>query len=195
MSTIAYYDQHSQDFFESTVNVDVSELYQVFLSNLPTNSRILDAGCGSGRDSKAFINMGFSVKAIDASVELAKIASEYIGQNVTVCNFDQLDLTMSFEGIWACASLLHVQASALPNTFAKLASTLVTNGVFYCSFKYGVQERTHNGRFFTDADESLLEQWIQGSGLHIKHTWITTDVRPCRENEKWLNAILIKTSK
>ncbi|MGI2169914.1 class I SAM-dependent methyltransferase [Shewanella sp. MF05960] len=195
MSTIEFYNQHSQDFFASTVNADVSELYHAFLSQLPVNARILDAGCGSGRDSKAFIQLGFEVTAIDASVELAKAASDYIGQKVTVCTFEQIDPTLIFDGIWACASLLHVEASALPNTFSTLASTLVSNGVFYCSFKYGVQERTHNGRFFADADESLLEQWIQGSGLHIKHTWVTTDVRPDRANEKWLNAILIKTVK
>lgn len=195
MSTIEFYNQHSQDFFASTVNADVSELYHAFLSQLPVNARILDAGCGSGRDSKAFIQLGFDVTAIDASVELAKAASDYIGQKVTVCTFEQIDPTLIFDGIWACASLLHVEASALPNTFATLASTLVTNGVFYCSFKYGVQERTHNGRFFADADESLLKQWIQGSGLACKQTWVTTDVRPDRANEKWLNAILIKTVK
>ncbi|WP_350433267.1 class I SAM-dependent methyltransferase [Shewanella sp. H8] len=195
MSTIAFYDQHSQDFFESTVNVDVSELYYAFLSNLPTNARILDAGCGSGRDTKAFIQMGFNVTAIDASAELAKVATDYIGQHVTVCTFDQIDPTLTFDAIWACASLLHVDASVLPDTFTHLANTLVDNGAFYCSFKYGIQDRTHNGRFFTDADESRLQQWLKNTGLIIKHTWITADARPDRENEKWLNAILIKAVK
>ncbi|MDD8058427.1 class I SAM-dependent DNA methyltransferase [Shewanella metallivivens] len=195
MSTIEFYNQHSQSFFDTTVNADVSELYQPFIECLQQNARILDAGCGSGRDSKAFIEMGFTVTAIDASSELASAAAKFIGQPVLVCRFDEIDKTNQFDGIWACASLLHVEANALPSTFATLASTLVANGVFYCSFKYGVQERTHNGRSFTDANESLLQQWIQGSGLHIKQTWVTTDVRPGRENEKWLNAILIKTSK
>jgi SAM-dependent methyltransferase len=195
MSTIAFYDQHSHDFFESTVNADVSELYQAFVALLPANARVLDAGCGSGRDSKAFTQLGFNVTAIDASAELAKAASDYIGQHVTVCTFDEIDTSLQFDGIWACASLLHVEASALPNTFEILANSLVNGGVFYCSFKYGDQERIHNGRFFTDANESLVEQWIQQTGLMIKQTWVTTDVRSGRENEKWLNAILIKTLK
>lgn len=192
MSTIAFYNQHAQDFFDSTVNVDIKELYQPFLSQLPVNGRILDAGCGSGRDSKAFIQLGFEVTSIDASAKLAEAASKYIGQEVTICTFDQVEPTQTFDGIWASASLLHVEACALPDTFSHLASTLVENGLFYCSFKYGEQERTLNGRFFSDADESLLKQWIQGSGLICQHTWVTTDARPGRENEKWLNAILIK---
>jgi SAM-dependent methyltransferase len=195
MYTIAFYDKYSQGFFESTVNADVCELYQAFVAQLPAKARVLDAGCGSGRDSKAFIQLGFNVAAIDASAELAKAASDYIGQHVTVCTFDDIDPSLEFDGIWACASLLHVEASALPNTFAILVKTLVDGGVFYCSFKYGDQERTYNGRFFTDADESRLQQWIQQTDLMIKHTWVTADVRPGRENEKWLNAILIKTLK
>ncbi|MCT8986482.1 class I SAM-dependent methyltransferase [Shewanella phaeophyticola] len=192
MSTIEFYDTNSQSFFDSTVNADVSELYHPFIQHLPLGARILDAGCGSGRDSKAFIEMGFKVTAIDASRELVKAAAELIGQPVLVCRFDEIDKTEQFDGIWACASLLHVEANTLPATFLHLASTLVANGVFYCSFKYGDQERVHNGRFFADANETLLLQWIEHTGLSIKQTWITTDVRPGRENEKWLNAIFIK---
>jgi SAM-dependent methyltransferase len=195
MSTIEFYDQHSQDFFESTVNADMSELYQPFVHHLSSGSCILDAGCGSGRDSKAFIGLGYNVTAIDASAQLAKAASKYIGQSVSVCQFEQLEQQPRFAGIWACASLLHVAATDLPNTFAILANTLVDGGVFYCSFKYGDQERTHNGRFFTDADESRLQQWLQQTNLVINQTWVTADVRPDRENEKWLNAILIKAIK
>lgn len=192
MSTIEFYNKHAQDFFESTVNVDISELYQLFLSMLPARARILDAGCGSGRDSKAFIKLGHEVTSIDASEELARVASEYTGKTVNVCRFDQIDTNLRFDGIWASASLLHVEASALPSTFARLAQNLDDGGVFYCSFKYGQEERTQNGRFFSDANESLLKAWLHSSALLCKHTWITTDARPGRENEKWLNAILVK---
>lgn len=196
MSTIEFYNTNSQEFFDSTVNVDMIELYQPFVTRLPKKGRVLDAGCGSGRDSKAFINMGYKVTAIDASIELAKTAATYLGQLVHVCQFEQIDtLEQQFDGIWACASLLHVNASNLPQTFTKLADTLVDNGVLYCSFKYGDQERNHNGRFFTDANETLLQQWLSQTPLHIKRTWITTDVRPGRDNEQWLNAILINTTK
>lgn len=196
MPSIEFYDTNSQDFFDSTVNADVSELYQPFVTQLPVKARVLDAGCGSGRDSKAFINMGYKVTAIDASVELAKAATTYLGQKVHVCTFEHIDtLKEQFDGIWACASLLHVNASNLPQTFTKLADTLVDNGVLYCSFKYGDQERNHNGRFFTDANELRLQQWLSQTPLDIERTWITTDVRPGRDHEQWLNAILINTTK
>ncbi|RPA61535.1 class I SAM-dependent methyltransferase [Shewanella frigidimarina] len=195
MPTIEFYDTNSQDFFDSTVNADVSELYQPFVTQLPAKARVLDAGCGSGRDSKAFINMDYKVTAIDASVELAKAATTYLGKKVHVCTFEHIDsLEQQFDGIWACASLLHVDTSNLPKTFTKLADTLVDNGVLYCSFKYGDQERNHNGRFFTDANEARLQQWLSQTPLDIKRTWITTDVRPGRDSEQWLNAILIKNT-
>jgi len=195
MSSIEFYDNNSQYFFDSTVNADVSELYQAFVTLLPARARVLDAGCGSGRDSKAFIGLGFQVTAIDASAELAKVATAYLGQKVHVCPFEQIDrLKQRFDGIWACASLLHVKASNLPKTLTKLADTLVDNGTFYCSFKYGDQERNHNGRSFTDANEVRLQQWLSQTPLTIERTWITADVRPGRDNEKWLNAILIKTT-
>ncbi|MGX9460965.1 class I SAM-dependent DNA methyltransferase [Shewanella sp. A14] len=196
MSTIEFYDANSQAFFDSTVNVNVSELYHPFIQHLQIGSRVLDAGCGSGRDSKAFINMGYKVTSIDASVELAKAATAYSGQKVHVCQFAQIDtLQQHFDGIWACASLLHVSEASLPETFTALADSLVENGVFYCSFKHGDQERNHKGRFFTDANETRLEQWLKQTHLTILRTWITTDVRPGRDNEQWLNAILIKTTK
>jgi SAM-dependent methyltransferase len=195
MSTIEFYNQHSQDFFTSTVNADVGELYRPFLQQLPTAGRILDAGCGSGRDSKAFMALGYQLTAIDASAELAKAASEHIGKAVTVCQFNNIDQHLTFDGIWACASLLHVKARDLPHTFRALSNILINGGIFYCSFKYGDKEREHNGRFFTDTNETLLQQWLDDTDLIIQQSWITADVRPDRENEKWLNAILIKKQK
>lgn len=194
MSTLQYYDENAQDFFLSTINADLSELYAHFLPRLKANALILDTGCGSGRDSKVFLDKGFRVVANDASPKLAYSANQYTGLEIQVCDFHHIQTSISFDAIWACASLLHVAAIDLPSTFQVLAAQLVNNGIFYCSFKYGTSSGMRNGRYFTDANEAYLKEWLKNTPLIIDDTWITSDVRPGRETEKWLNAILVKVA-
>jgi len=189
---MSYYNQNAQEFFDGTINVDMSSLYSEFTPLLPVNGQILDAGCGSGRDTKAFLDKGFSVHSIDASKELAILAEQLTKQSVEVTIFQDFETQIKFDGVWACASLLHVPMKELPLAFEKLSTPLKSKGVFYCSFKYGREEVKRNGREFTNLDESLLEQVISNSELKILKTWCTSDLRKGRESEKWLNAILIK---
>ena len=167
-------------------------LYEVI--TLPPKGTVLDAGCGSGRDSRYFIDKGFEVSAFDASAELAKLASELIQRPVTVCQFDEYKSEKIFDGIWACASLLHVPKEKLPQIFNHLASLLKTDGLFYCSFKYGTDEVERDGRAFSNLTESGLESILNGLPLRIDEMWQTGDLRPGRENERWLNALLVKTN-
>lgn len=190
--SIKFYNENAESFFNDTVNVNLNTIYQHFLPKLPSNAHILDAGCGSGRDAKYFIEQGFQVSAFDASDELAKKSSEYTSLMVEVNTFEHYQSTHTLDAIWACASLLHVTSAQLPQAFTNLAKQLTTGGLFYCSFKYGNADIERSGRSFTNADEQRLKQFIQGSGLIIESTWITTDARPNRQDEKWLNAILIK---
>jgi SAM-dependent methyltransferase len=196
--SIKFYDDNAESFFTDTVNVDLNAIYQHFLPKLSRNAHILDAGCGSGRDSKYFIEQGYKVTAFDASEVLAQKASEYVGISVSTNTFENFNgyLTplnkQSFDAIWACASLLHVTSSQLPNAFTNLANQLKFGGIFYCSFKYGDNDIERNGRYFTNADEQRLTNFINKTGLTIESTWLTADARPDRQDEKWLNAILIK---
>lgn len=187
-----YYDQNAQEFFDGTINVDMASLYSEFIPLITKASFILDAGCGSGRDSKAFKQLGFKVHAIDASEELGKLAKAQINQEVEITTFQQFSSPQRFDAIWACASLLHVPMNELPRTVKNLAKHLKPKGVFYCSFKYGDNEIERNGREFTNLNETLLEKVITGSGITVLKTWCTYDLRKGRESEKWLNAILIK---
>ena len=189
---MSYYDNNAQDFFDGTINVNMASLYDMFIPLLPKKGFILDAGCGSGRDSKAFIKSGFNVHAIDASYELAKLAEQQINQNVDVTTFQEFKTSNHYDAIWACASLLHVPMYELLQVFKNLSKSLKTDGVFYCSFKYGNDQVSRNGREFTNLNESLLEELISTLPLTIKCTWLTSDLRKGREEEKWLNAILIK---
>lgn len=187
-----YYNENAQDFFDGTCNVEMSSIYQKFLPLLAPKSYILDAGCGSGRDSLAFIESGFNVEAFDASEALVKLAREKTKVNVVCDRFLTFNSDINFDAIWACSSLLHVPMNELNQTFSHLSNMLKLNGIFYCSFKYGNNEVTRNGRHFTNLDENLLGSYIKDTSLEIKSTWQTSDLRPGRENEKWLNAILLK---
>ena len=189
--TLNYYNQHAQTFSDSTLNVDMSALYAEFLPLIPKHSHILDAGCGSARDAMYFKQQGFTVSAFDASPELAKLASNYLQQAVEVKTFQQLNCTSKYDGIWCCASLLHVSKVELPQVFLKLQNALKPNGVLYVSFKYGTQERVHNGREFTDLNEDGLTALIaHHTELKILKQWQTVDQRPERESEVWLNALI-----
>lgn len=192
--TLNYYNQNAQSFSDSTLNVDMSALYAEFLPLIPKHGHILDAGCGSARDAMYFKQQGFTVSAFDASPELAKLASNYLQQAVEVKSFQQLNCTNKYNGIWCCASLLHVPKVELPQVFLKLQNALKPNGVLYVSFKYGTQERVHNGREFTDLNESALTALINShTKLKILKQWQTVDQRPERESEVWLNALLTRS--
>ncbi|MGM0418972.1 MAG: class I SAM-dependent methyltransferase [Thermodesulfobacteriota bacterium] len=191
--TVEFYNKNAEKFAHSTINIDMNIIYQVFLPYLIQGSHILDAGCGSGRDIKFFLEKGFKVTALDASYELAKIAEKFTGIDVQVCNFENFKTEIFFDAIWACSSLLHVPAKDLNLVFNNLSACLKNNGYFYCSFKYGDEEFKKNGRHFTNATEKKLKLFIKDTGLLDEKIWITDDARPERKNEKWLNAILVKS--
>lgn len=189
MKTIDYYNKHAEEFTASTFEVDMESLYQPFLVELQEGARILDVGCGPGRDTLAFKNKGYQVDAIDYSEELVKKATQLTGIPVRLQSFYEIDADQAYDGIWACASLLHCERTRLKEVIGKLLSALKPNGMLYMSFKYGNGDRQKNGRQFTDLDEvqakALLGQFDRVQQIQ---QWITIDQRPERQ-EKWLNLI------
>lgn len=191
--TLNYYNQNSASFVKDTKDVSLSSLQQEFLSYIPKGGTILDLGCGSGRDSKAFVEQGYVVEAVDGSQEMCKVASEYIGQEVICARFQDYKPNKPFDGIWACASLLHLERGQVGAVLRQLSSNLRKGGCFYASFKYGSFEGERNGRYFTDLTEESFASIIQNiPELKIAKTEVTQDVRPNRTQEKWLNLFLIK---
>ena len=161
MTTLDYYETYAKDFFSQTINVDMQNVYQPFLENLPSGKQtILDIGCGSGRDSVFFANKGFEVVAIDGSKSLIDLAKQTDTRiNWQCLRFDEIakqSWQNQFTGIWACASLLHVPFDDLPKILNDLLSCLRPTGILYASFKYGNSERKKDGRFFCDMNE---ERW------------------------------------
>ena len=190
-NSINYYQQNANRFFEKTLNVDMSSIYDRFLSLMPQNGKILDAGCGSGRDTKVFLDRGFQVHAFDAAPILARLASEYLNHKVEVLRFQELSFNKEFDGIWACASLLHVPNTELPDVLQQMFRALKLGGILYASFKYGTRETEINGRHFTDMDKAGLTLLVgKVKGFSIIETWVSEDLRPDRKNEYWLNTLL-----
>ena len=193
-STVSFYNNNAQDFIEGTFSVDVSHLYAEFESHLSRGASVLDVGCGSGRDLKYFAEHGYQAIGLEPSNELATFAEQHSGQKVIFGTIQDADFRNEFDGIWCCASLLHVPKDELGDVFQKLAGALKHGGVMYVSFKYGNQEVERNGRFFTDLTEELLAGYVEACPeLMIEETWLTGDARPGREQEQWLNAIVSKS--
>lgn len=189
MKTIDYYNKHAEEFTASTFEVDMESLYQPFLAELPEGTRILDVGCGSGRDTLAFKNKGYQVDAIDYSEVLVKKASRLTGIPIKLKSFYEVDDYEAYDGIWACASLLHCKRNCLAEVIGKLLSALKPNGMLYMSFKYGNGDRQKEGRQFTDLDEVQAEDLLgQFDNVQQIQQWVTIDQRPDRQ-EKWLNLL------
>jgi len=192
--TLGYYDRNAEVFVESTFQVSMGELYQEFLPKVSEGGHILDAGCGSGRDALFFKQNGYRVSAFDGSEAIASLASKKTGLTVQHRSFSDIYESNTYDGIWACASLLHLPLADVPEAIARLWNALKPDGVLYMSFKAGQGEREHNGRHFSDADESIAEQWVQGlTEFEACHMWRSDDQRPDRD-EQWLNILLIKES-
>ena len=190
-NTLSFYNTHAQDFINNTVNVEFAETQDKFLKYLPERGHILDFGCGSGRDTKYFIEKGYLVDATDGSEELCKRASVYAGIDVKCMLFNELNETKVYDGIWACSSILHLSSIDLKDVFYKMIKAVKPGGYIYTSFKYGTFEGERNGRYFTDFTEETFKDFIADiPGICIVEQWVSADVRPGRSEEKWLNLIL-----
>lgn len=201
MGTLEYYQRNAKEFFSQTINVDMQNVYHPFLEYLPkthlsNQQKILDVGCGSGRDSVFFANKGFEVVAIDGSKSLIELAQQTDTRIDWQClRFDEIakqSWQNQFTGIWACASLLHVPFDDLPKILNDLLSCLRPTGILYASFKYGDNEREKDGRFFCDMNEHgwqlIGEQLDSAKALKL---WQTVDNR-MDKRDIWWN-VLLKT--
>jgi SAM-dependent methyltransferase len=192
--TLEYYERNAERYFKATRDADMSALYERFARRLPKGARILDAGSGSGRDTLAFLSRGYSVSAFDSSPALCELSTRLTGVPARVLRFQELEDNEEYDGIWACASLLHVPEAALPDAIGRLVRALKPGGVLYMSFKHGAGERvTEDGRFFTDMTESRLQRVLQElPGVMLEELWITVGEGQFQGQGEWLNALVSK---
>jgi SAM-dependent methyltransferase len=186
-----YYDENYEEYFKNTIDADVSEIIDKFLSYLKPGARILDAGCGVGRDTKVFLQKGYEVEAFDSSVQMVRLSSEYTGQMTRLLRFEDMDYGDEFDGIWACASLLHVSREDLPDVFRRLERALKKGGVLYASFKVG-EDYSENGRDFYCYKENEFSTYLRFHvNLVLSEVVLSKDFRK-DSKITWLNAFLVK---
>ena len=195
-TSIDYYEKYAETFFETTVLADMQMVYQPFLSLVKPQGRILDLGCGSGRDSNYFIRRGYQVTALDGSPTLARLASDYIGQEVICGRIEELAYEREYDGIWACASLVHMEKKYMPEMLGKVKRALKDDGILYVSLKYGSGEGVKDGRYFNYYDEAQLRTVIEElKDMAIIKLFKTEDVRKERNQEFWINALIKRKTK
>ena len=196
LDSIGYYNKYANIYFESTVELNMEEALNKFINYLPESAEILDLGCGSGRDSLYFIEKGFDVTAVDGSEELCELASIHIGQDVLNMQFNELDFQEVFDGVWACASLLHITSTQLEDVLNRIVKSLKSGGVLYMSFKHGEFSGFRNGRYFNDYRTKPMKELISKfEELELIEVWKTPDIRSNRNNQNWLNVLVKKKEK
>ena len=190
-STIDYYNKRAKEYYERTVGVDMSHLCEKFLNYIKDGGHILDLGCGSGRDSLYFIEQGYKVTPIDGSLEMVKFSSRLLGQKVLHMKFSELNFNKEFNGIWACASLLHVSKENIYSVIRKLLKALKEDGIIYISFKYGKGEEKIKERLFSYYTKGEIKKLIaRFSRLEIVEVWRTADQE--KRKKDWLNVLVRK---
>ena len=141
MKTLTYYNEKTDAFVFGTQAVDFHDTQDLFLSFLPQGSSILDFGCGSGRDTRYFLEKGYHVVATDGSEELCKVASAYTGVQARKLLFQELQDENCYDGIWACSSILHAGRTEQPDIFRRMILALKEQGYIYTSFKYSSNDK------------------------------------------------------
>ena len=188
-----YYQEHAEEYVTNTVDLDMGIHYEHVLPLLEKGASILDAGCGSGRDALVFKQRGYVVEGFDASPEMVKVARSYAKVPVIVQRFETLTYENRFDLIWASATLLHVSREDHKLAYANLYRALRSKGILYCSYKDRTCDFKKDGRSFTCFTKEFFSRFVQEqTQFSLVELYSSHDLRPGREGEPWLNAVLRK---
>lgn len=188
-TTLEWYNANAETFAAGAHGVDLGVLQATFTEHLAPAARVLDVGAGSGRDALAFEAAGYEVTALEPSEVLARRVESLIRGPVWKITADALEIEGAFDGVWACASLLHVPRANTEEVMRRVLRALVPGGVFYVSFKRGEGERWEAGRYFADHTGESLGALLSAVGFERCRLWETRDARPERADTVWVNAL------
>ena len=193
MDSIDYYNRYAVPYYEKTVDADMGEVMKPFVELLPENAEVLDLGCGSGRDTLALEEYGFYVTPLDGAEKMCRLAEVNIDRDVLCMTYDEMDFDDVFDGIWACASLVHLRDDQMRSVLKKLILALHEDGTLYFSVRKGDRDGIYGERYFRDYTKrelyDLLEEFPQ---LKVIDLWTTQDVLPGRQDRVWLNVLVKK---
>jgi len=189
-STHRFYEDQAEEYFQRTVSADLSHLYEQFLPHVARGGRILDVGCGSGRDLRAFMQKGFRAVGIDSSRALVELARSFSGAECVTGRIEEMVFDGQFDGVWACASLLHLPRSAIDDALDRIHKALVAGGVLFASVQEGDGERVaDDGRFYTLYKEAEFLARVEAAKFDILESWISKDVLDQLRPIRWLNVL------
>lgn len=196
MKSVEYYNINAEDFYHHTIGIDMNHAYEVFLPLLPKHAKILDAGCGTGRDAKYFLEKGYEITAFDASLEMVKRSTVLLQKPTLALHFEDMTFKNEFDAVWACASLLHVPYEQTKTVFEKIHQALKSAGIFYASYKYGHGKMPAEGRDFYLMDEHSIMAHIRGlfEPIKIWQTNSTIKHKAPSPSNTWLNLLCRKRS-
>ena len=190
VNSAVWYDRNTQAYIDNTRAVDLSDLHGKFLRYVPAGGRILDAGCGSGRDSLAFRRLGYDAAPMDASLAMVQHVRQLLGMEAIHRRHQDVNFAAEFDGVWSNASLLHVPHAALAGVLEKYRTALRPGGVLFASFKHGEGEHYRDQRLFANQNDDSFSQLIaQVPGLGLIDTWLDADRRPGRQHEQWFSVL------
>ncbi|MGI5947586.1 MAG: class I SAM-dependent methyltransferase [Lachnospiraceae bacterium] len=193
VDSIDYYNKYAVKFFEDTVDLDMTPIIGEFLNEMDEGATILDMGCGSGRDSLYMYELGYDVTAMDASLEMCRLAEVHTGLEVLQMKYEDMEFDDVFDGIWACGAFVHIPKDEMPAILKKTAAALQEQGILYLSVRLGNFEGFRGERYFSDYTETEIRDLLEDTGkFTIEKLWITADVRSNHPDTRWINVLARK---
>ena len=185
-----YYESNAEHYAAETFSADMSEQYQSFLPLLKKRAKILDVGSGSGRDAYYFQRHGYEVTALEPSKNLCREIRKVFSGEIVCSDIQSYQPTERYDGIWACASLIHLQEEEVLQFFERIDRYLNDDGIVYISGKNGIQSgKAGDGRYFLEFTEHLVEKILTvNKQLKLEQLWYTEDVSG-RRGFWWMNVI------